>query len=201
VILNPIGKSFAAQGQISERRKAVVAVGRHNYAKDYMTLAKAFELVLKDYPDYVLEIYGHDSGDNSLLQLKEWIKSHKLEAKILIMGDTDKVAECIKDAACYVLSSSFEGMPNALMEAMALGLPVLATDCPAGGPAALIEDGMNGLLCEVGNHREMAAGIVKYLEYPDKANELGLAAAEIREKAGIKKITDEWLKYAESVIC
>ena len=201
VILNPIAESFSGYEQAASRRKAVVAVGRHNYAKDYMTLAKAFELVLKDYPDYVLEIYGHDSGDNSLLQLKEWIKSHKLETKILIMGDTDKVAECIRDAACYVLSSSFEGMPNALMEAMALGLPVLATDCPAGGPAALIEDGMNGLLCEVGNHREMAAGMIKYLEYPDKAGELGKAAMDIREKAGIRKITDEWLEYAESVKC
>ncbi|MCR4586626.1 MAG: glycosyltransferase [Lachnospiraceae bacterium] len=199
VILNPISESFTVCEQAAVRRKAVVAVGRHNYAKDYMTLAKAFELVLKDHPEYVLEIYGHDSRDNSLLQLKEWIKSHKLEERILIMGDTKDVAGKIKDAACYVLSSSFEGMPNALMEAMALGLPVLATDCPAGGPAALIEDGANGLLCETGNFREMAAGINKYIEYPDKAQELGRAAMEIRERAGIGRITDEWLEYAESV--
>ena len=201
VILNPIGEKFAGFEQAGERRKTVVAVGRHNYAKDYMTLAKAFERVLKDHPEYELEIYGHDSRDNSLLQLKEWIKSHKLEEKILIMGDTDDVPGKIRDAACYVLSSSFEGMPNALMEAMALGLPVLATDCPAGGPKALIEDGINGLLCETGNFREMADGINKYLEYPEKAAELGRAAMEIRELAGIKKITDEWLEYAESVRC
>ncbi|MCR5119571.1 MAG: glycosyltransferase [Lachnospiraceae bacterium] len=201
VILNPIGEAFTDCEQAPARRKAVVAVGRHNYAKDYMTLAKSFERVLKDHPDHVLEIYGHDSGDNSLHQLREWIRSHQLETKILIMGDTDNVAGCISDAACYVLSSSFEGMPNALMEAMALGLPVLATDCPAGGPKALIEDGFNGLLCEVGNFREMAAGINKYLEYPDKAAELGKAAMEIKERAGIKRITDEWLEYAESVRC
>ena len=201
MILNPIGEGFSAYEQAAERRRAVVAVGRHNYAKDYMTLAKAFERVLKDHPDHTLEIYGHDSHDNSLHQLKEWIKSHGLNEKILIMGDTADVAGCIKDAACYVLSSSFEGMPNALMEAMALGLPVLATDCPAGGPKALIEDGINGLLCETGNFREMADGINKYLENPEKARELGARAMEIRERAGIKKITDEWLEYAESVRC
>lgn len=200
VLLNPISESCLHTEYCEKKRNAVVAVGRFHEAKDYMTLVKAFERVLKEHPDYTLEIYGGDSKDNTIHQVREWIRSHHLTEKILFMGNHTDVSGMIRDAACYVLSSKFEGMPNAMMEAMALGIPVVATDCPCGGVAALIEDGVNGLTCRVGDDEEMAAGIAKMLDYPEEAERVAREAMKIREKAGAAGVTEAWLAYAEKVI-
>ena len=201
VLLNPLNpRCMADHGEIKERRKVFVSVGRHHEAKDYMTLAKAFGHFHKDHPDYTLEIYGGDSGDNTRLCIKEYVHAHGLDEAILFMGDREDVDRCITDAAAYVLSSKYEGMPNALMEAMALGLPVIATDCPCGGPAALIRDGENGLLVEVKNPKELAAAMTKMAESPEDAERCGREAAKIRELASTERVTDEWLAYAEKRI-
>ncbi|MCR5249649.1 MAG: glycosyltransferase [Lachnospiraceae bacterium] len=199
VILNPINEKYRKSEKALSRRKAMVSVGRFHEAKDYMTLVKAFELFLEEHGDYVLEIYGGDSGDNTIHQVKEFVHAHGLDEKILLMGNRDDVESCIHDAAAYILSSKYEGMPNALMEAMAMGLPVIATDCPCGGPAALIEDGANGLLCEVGNPKEMAAAMGKMAEYPEEAERVATEAMKIRELASTERIAGEWLAYAERI--
>ncbi len=200
VLLNPISRSFQSAPICEHRRNTIAAVGRFHESKDYMTLVKAFERVWKKHPEYTLEIYGDDSGDNTIHQVREWIRSHHMAEQIIFMGNHADVGERIMDVACYVLSSKYEGMPNALMEAMSLGLPVVATDCPSGGSAALIEDGANGLLCRVGDDEEMAAAIGKMIEYPDEAERVAKEAMKIREKAGVERITEEWLSYAERVI-
>ena len=197
VILNPLNPKYEGIERPKERRKAFVSVGRFHEAKDYMTLVKAFERIMEDFPDYDLEIYGGASEDNTIHQVREQLRSHHMTERVHFMGNHEDLEKCITDAACYVLSSKYEGMPNALMEAMALGLPVVATDCPSGGPAALIEDGENGLLVEVGNDKEMAAAMRKMLEYPKEAERVGLAARKIIEDASAEKITDAWLAYAE----
>ncbi len=202
VIMNPVNPVFAGIEPVSEarRRKAFVAVGRFHEQKDYMTLVKAYEIVHEAHPEYPLEIYGGKGEDNSLYQVKEWVRSHRLEKQIIFMGQKENVAEFIKDASVYVLSSRYEGMPNALMEAMALGLPVVSTDCPCGGPALLIEDGVNGLLAEPGNFRELAAAMNKMVEYPQEAARVGNEALKIRERASVSNITEQWLSYGEEVI-
>ncbi|MCR5126827.1 MAG: glycosyltransferase [Lachnospiraceae bacterium] len=200
VILNPLNPKYQGIEPPAERRKVFVSVGRFHEAKDYMTLVKAYERVAKEHPEYNLEIYGGASEDNTIHQVREWVRSHHLTEQILFMGDHNDLEKCITDAACYVLSSKYEGMPNALMEAMALGIPVVATDCPSGGPAALIEDGENGLLVEVGNDKEMAAAMCKMLEYPKDAERVSKAARKITEDASVKKIADAWLEYAEKCI-
>ncbi len=200
VILNPISEKYLKTERGSERRKVFAAVGRFHDAKDYMTLVKAFEIFLEDHEEYSLEIYGGDSGDNSRLQVAEYVHGHGLDKKILFMGSRSNVADCIKDVTAYVLSSKYEGMPNALMEAMAIGLPVIATDCPCGGPAALIRDGENGLLSEAGNPKELAAAMGKMADYPDEAERVAAEAKKIREIAGTARITDEWLDYAKRCI-
>ncbi|MBR5419980.1 MAG: glycosyltransferase [Lachnospiraceae bacterium] len=191
------GLPRSATGGRRERRKVYVAVGRHHKAKDYLTLVKAFEIFSEKHPEYKLEIYGGDSGDNTRLQVAEYVHGHEMDEKVLFMGDRSNVAECIRDAAVYVLSSRYEGMPNALMEAMSLGLPVIATDCPCGGPASLISDGENGLLSEPENPKELAAAMCKMADYPEEAERVAKEAVKIREIASAERITKEWLAFAE----
>ena len=90
------------------------------------------------------------------------------------------MADCIRRAGAFALSSDFEGMPNALIEAMALGLPCVATDCPSGGCAALIRDGENGLLTPQGTRRRCAAALCRLADEPALAASLGRRRAALR---------------------
>ena len=100
----------------------------------------------------------------------------------------------------FVLSSKNEGLPNALMEAMALGLPVISTDCPCGGPAAIIRNGENGLLVPVGDEKAMAAAIIKLCKNPETASALVREAIKIKSVCAPYRIAQQWLTYIDRVV-
>lgn len=200
VILNPLNDKYLNCKKAETRRKVIATAGRLDEAKDQITLIKAFERLMPDYPEYKLEIYGGKSVDNTCYQLKEYVDSHKLKDKVLFMGNCTELEKKMYDASVFVLSSKYEGMPNALIEAMAMKMPVVSTDCPCGGPRILIEEGYNGLLCDVSDDKDMAIAIRKYLENPDKAEELAENAGRIVEKMMPEAIAKEWLDYIDHCI-
>ncbi|MXP74782.1 glycosyltransferase [Lachnospiraceae bacterium WCA-9-b2] len=104
----------------------------------------------------------------------------------------------INSSAIFVMTSNFEGMPNALLEAMALGLPCISTDCPCGGPRSLIETGKNGLLIPVGDIEALEKALRVLLKSPDFADSLGREATLIRGKLDIENIGRQWLEYMSS---
>lgn len=114
--------------------------------------------VLKKHPDYTLKIYGPDSKDGTKEILESIIHENHAEDFVKLMGGSNTLEKDLADAALYAFSSDWEGLPNALMEAMALGLPVVSTDCPCGGPKTLIEDGVNGLLVPIMDEKAMTDG-------------------------------------------
>ncbi|MDE6219201.1 MAG: glycosyltransferase, partial [Lachnospiraceae bacterium] len=91
------------------------------------------------------------------------------------------------------------GMPNAIMEAMALGIPVVATDCPCGGPAALIENGVNGLLVPVGDAFALADAFRRILEDKDFEQKMWEKAHEIAEKLAPDQVNPEWEAYLNRI--
>ena len=127
--------------------------------------------------------------------MKNYITSLHLENQIFMPGATGKVREKIESASLYILSSNAEGMPNSLMEAMALGLPCISTDCPCGGPRMLIQDGKNGLLTPVKDAQAMTKAIDRILGNPQFAEELGKKALDIRETLSPEKVNDAWESY------
>ena len=135
VITNPINEKFICKPYAGHRKKEIVNVGRLNTQKNHELLINAFSEVSKKHNDYILKIYG----DGCLKEkLKNQINKLELEDKVFLMGMTDDVKSSIYKSSIFVLSSDYEGMPNALMEAMALGLPCISTNCPIGGPKYLI---------------------------------------------------------------
>ena len=110
-------------------------------------------------------------------------------------GNCSDLHARIRDAACFVMGSDFEGMPNALIESMAIGLPCISTDCPCGGPRALIKHGENGLLVEVGQIQMMSDAMKMMLDDQENACEMGRRAVEVRELLNVQAIGKQWEDY------
>ena len=96
----------------------------------------------------------------------------------------------------FVLSSDYEGISNSMIEALALGLPVISTDCPIGGSRAYIQDGVSGLLTGVGNRKELALAMCKVAENPAFAEKLSRNAIKVKETFSLVKIADRFLQEA-----
>ena len=196
VIFNPISDSFCVEPYKGIRKKMVVSTGRLVDFKRFEDLISAFMRIADKYPDYKLTIYGEGPYRKNLEEhIDELEKTYPdVKSRVFLPGDTSNVADAIKDASVYVLSSLGEGMPNSLMEAMALGLPVVATDCSGGGPASLITDGVNGRLVPVGDIDKMASVIDELLSDEDIRNSLGREAAKLQTVCSLEAITGQWLE-------
>jgi len=199
VISNPIFKEFALKAQ-SIRRKVglennkdiagkIVATGRLYDYKNHKLLIDAFSIIADDFKNVNLIIYGEGPYRE---ELENKIQNLGLSERVLLPGDSDKVADDICDALIYVLPSDTEGLPNALMEAMALGLPVIATDCPCGGPRSLIKSGVNGILVPIRDNEAMTDAIRKLLMDGVLRDKMGQEAKNILNTNDLGRIVGEW---------
>ncbi len=136
----------------------ILAMGRLTLQKDFATLIRAVRRVADRQPVRLI-ILGEGGERANLLQL---INRLQLEEQVILPGHMDNPYAWISRANLFVLSSRWEGSPNALTEAFALGIPCVATDCPS-GPAELLEGGRWGRLVPVGDEVQMALAIVAAL--------------------------------------
>ena len=196
ILFNPLNPNFLDKRDKGERENKIVAVGRLDENKNHTMLIRAFEQIAPEFPEIQLEIYGEGSSRE---QLEQFIRERKLEDKVKLMGSVTDVAERIAKAKVFALTSNTEGMPNSLMEAMALGLPVVSTDCPCGGPAMLIKQGENGLLVPVGDSDALADAFRKILSDQKFAFKLGKNAYEITKKLHPDTVNREWESFLTSV--
>ena len=159
--------------------------------KNHKLLIKAFSNIAEQVDDNLI-IYGE--GDQRP-ELQALINELGLDERVLLPGVINNVVEATKDAKVFVLSSDYEGMPNALMEALALGIPCISTDCPCGGPQALINDGENGILIPVGDEAVLSGALKKLLGDADYANRLGRCAKERAQEFSPERIFAGWEDY------
>ena len=122
-----------------------------------------------------------------------YAKELNISDNVKFMGQKANVQTYIVNASVFVSSSDFEGMSNSMLEAMAIGLPVVCTDCPIGGARMVIKNNINGILTPVGDDRIFADEIIGLLKNPEKAKRLGKQASELREQLNVKKIAKESL--------
>lgn len=197
IIENPLFLDELPQIFDGVRNKNIVNIGRLHEQKNQKLLIESFSLIEKKFPEYNLIIYGEG---NQRVVLEQLVTKLQLNNRIFLPGSYKDVLERIKGASVFVLSSDFEGMPNALIEAMALGLPVVSTDSPSGGPRELINDGVNGLLTPIQDKNNLAEKIEFLLSNPKKAEMLGENAVNIREKLSSNVIGQKWIQFVSTVL-
>lgn len=192
VILNPLNTYGFPSHDFSCEKSEIVSVGRLEAQKNQKLLIDAFELIASDFPEYQLTIYGEGSLRK---ELEVYVKAKGLQERVFLPGNQTNIQEHIKDASLFVLSSDYEGIPNALIEAMAIGLPCVSTDCSPGGARELIEDGVNGLIVPCGDVSKLSSAMRMMLSNKVYATSCGTEALKIRKKTDVKKISEDWLNY------
>ena len=169
--------------------KTIVSYGRLHSQKRFDLLIKAFQIVSFNHPDYTLEIYGEGFEYNNLVHL---IRNHDLNKKVFLRGLSLDISESIDHSYAFVMTSDYEGMPNALLEALSLGLPCISTNCESGGPKELLKNGERGILVDVGNVEGIAKAISCFIEKPEVAQYYSGKALEVNEEYAASKIKDAW---------
>lgn len=175
-----------------QRDKVIISAGRLHRAKGHSMLIEAFSKIAYIDENYSLIIYGDgEERDN----LKRQISELNLRERVKLPGFTENLQYEMKKARIFVLASDFEGMPNALLEAMSLGLACISTDCPAGGSRELIGNNEAGILVPVGDVDKLADALNYLIKNDRKAAEIALKALEVREKYSKSNTFDKWEKH------
>lgn len=189
ILPNPINPQFLNKRYLGVREDVIVAAGRLDENKNHAMLIHAFAKIAAEYPTTELIIYGEGELRSKLENL---VEEKGLSDRISLPGSITDVADRIRKARIFACTSNTEGMPNSVIEAMALGLPVISTDCPCGGAAELIEDGVNGILVPVGDAYALSDAFRRILADEEYAHKLAENASKITERLAPEKVCKEW---------
>jgi len=176
---------------MGDRKKEVVYVGRLIPEKNPKLALDGFTQFVRLHPEYILRFYGEGELKE---QMEKYIRELELDKKVFLHPFTKEIHDAIAEAGIYVSSSDGEGLSNSIMEAMALGIPTIATDCPIGGSKMCIQNNENGILIPVGDKEALCAALCKIAENPDFARKISSNAVNVREKFSEERIVQMWLE-------
>lgn len=199
VIPNPIFlRDEVNYPEFTDREKSVVSVGRFdNEQKRYDVMFRAFKIFSEKHPDYVLKLYGAGPDEKFI---EEEIEKLDLKEKIVIKGFTSNPMKDTLNDGIFLITSDYEGISNAMLEAMAIGLPVVSTDCSPGGARMVITDHEDGLLVPIGDCEKIAQALCEFAENKELAIKCGNNAKAVIDRFSPEKIIDQWEKYILEVI-
>lgn len=176
IIINPVDEKFY-NIQRSKEPKDIITIGRLEKQKNHRLLIDAFYKIMNKIPNEKLLIYGEGTQRE---RLQKYINKLELQNKVILKGRTENVPFVLSKSLLFVLSSDYEGLPNALMEAMAVGVPCISTDCPCGGPRELIKDNKDGILIPCNDSDILAKKILEAINNQEIFNSK-IRAQEFRQ--------------------
>jgi GalNAc-alpha-(1->4)-GalNAc-alpha-(1->3)-diNAcBac-PP-undecaprenol alpha-1,4-N-acetyl-D-galactosaminyltransferase len=198
VIPNPVllpepGGEIAAG---ADKQPFILGMGRFVRQKGFEDLIRAFAQIKEHFPDWNLVILG----DGSLREEFDiLIAELGLTCRVFLPGTVKNPEATLARSSLFVLPSIYEGFPNALCEAMASGLAVLASDCP-GGVREIVQDGVNGVLFPVGDVEALKKAMTRLMCNPQECQRLGTAARTITEQFSLDKVLGMWEALIQELI-
>ena len=194
IIPNPVtDKVFSLTPTLKQKR--IIAVGRLAYQKNYPMMFRAFAKVHHDFPDWQLVVYGNGPQKE---EIRGVIERLGMEGHIILAGKSDHVVEEMNKSSLFVMSSNYEGMSNALLEAVCVGLPVISTD--VSGARDLITEGVNGYIVPVGNERALTLALSSMLSSPEKMDEMGRQSKALAPRFREEQIVGQWEELIKKVV-
>ncbi|WP_418792197.1 glycosyltransferase [Phosphitispora sp. TUW77] len=175
--------AFVARFELEQKRQDV--------------MVKAFKLIVKKHPDIKLVFYG-DGPDIDIV--KTMVSEYGISDSVIFAGVVSNMDNVFRHSRLFVLTSDYEGIPNALVEAMAYGLPVVATDCSPGGARLLINSGVNGIIVPINDFSRLAKAIIYLLDNPQIAESFGAKAQQVVDTFKPSKILPMWQDYINKII-
>ena len=197
ILPNSLNPDFIRPRYEGQREKRIVSVGRMDANKNHEMMIRAFASLASRYPEYTLTIYGDGELRDSLEQLAGELG---VADRIFLPGVIPDVAKKIEKAALFLLTSYSEGVSNALIEALATGLPVISTDVPSGGTVELMADGVNGLIIPPGDVQALEKAMDRLLGDPVYADRLGIEAAKIQKRLAPERVNALWQAYFDRIM-
>ncbi len=191
VIANPLTlppEAATPRHESDSQERRVMALGSLRSEKGFGWLISAFAKAAANHPDWTLNIWG-EGGLRETLEAQ--VRSLGMEGRIFLPGQTRQPFEKLRESDIFVLSSWVEGFPNALLEAMAMGLAVISFDCPS-GPSELIHPDYDGLLLPPKDEAALAKALDSLMSDPQKRAHLASHAPEVRERFSTEKIVSQW---------
>lgn len=192
-IHNPVSFKPASVSPLTEKR--VIAVGRYVYQKGFDLLLRAWKMVEQRCPDWRLDIFGDgDRGPYEQIARELGIDT----CRCRLNPPTNQIQKEYLDSSVFAVSSRFEGLSMALLEAAACGLPIVSFACPC-GPRDLITDGVDGLLVEKENVDALADSLVKVMKSSEIRQSMGIAIQKKSELFKIEYLAEQWKTLFESL--
>lgn len=193
VIANPVKQDLPSPFE-GVRDKRIVNFCRLEKQKNLKLLIDAFDLFQRKHEGYTLHIYGDGKEKTSL---EHYITEKNLFDVVSLHKATFDVHQKVLGAAMFVSSSDYEGLSNSMIEAMAIGLPTVCTDCPCGGAKMIIEHRQNGLLVPVGDVDSLCEAMCEIVEDDSLSMTLSANAEKVKETLSVEKIQGYWTDILE----
>lgn len=188
VIPNPLSQDLPYASR--DRAHTVVMATRLEPQKNIPLAIEAFRKFYYQHKNWTLEIYGRGGLEKEVEKLIQ--ADCCTSSAIHLNGFSSNIHEIMANSGMFLMTSDFEGLSNSLIEAMAIGTPVISTDCPIGGARMVIRNGENGYLVPVGDSEEICRAMCCIADDSERAMVFSKESQKIRELLGTEAICERW---------
>lgn len=199
IIMNPFQIPVDEIPEYAVRDEVLMlgSVGRLEESKNFQMLIRLMANLKDDFPRLRLIIWGEGSRKETLIKLSEELG---VRDRVEFPGESRNILEEMKRIDIFLFSSRYEGLPNALIEAMCLGIPCISTRFEGGGADLLIRDGKNGLLVNIGNELKFEKETASLIYDKELRNTISFEAKKLRNEVEPELIAGKWMEVIQRAI-